>query len=308
MKPEITIITPTYNRAHTLHRVYESLKNQTFKNFKWLIMDDGSTDDTEEVVKKLISKNEIEIEYHHHTNVHKVVTMHRGFKLIKTPYLMRIDSDDYLPQNALQILYDNMQIIKDDDNISSVIGRVGYSTNKELGDVFPENPFIEYVFIMKYKYKIRGVHMGMFKTKMIKTSSFREEEYIGKGYLPDFWNIEIDSKYKTMFINDIVYIYDLNDTDQNSISNTKFNPKYAFGLSEQYRIFIKYYLPKYLLSYPIPIFKNMFKYIYYSSYIENNTIKKSLSQLENGVSKLLYLLILPFVILFKLKNKDLTKI
>ena len=54
---KITIITPTYNRAHTLSRVYDSLKNQTFKDFKWIIIDDGSTDDTENLVKSFQAEN-----------------------------------------------------------------------------------------------------------------------------------------------------------------------------------------------------------------------------------------------------------
>ena len=54
---KITIITPTYNRAHTLSRVYESLKNQTFKDFKWIIIDDGSTDNTEGLVKSFQKEN-----------------------------------------------------------------------------------------------------------------------------------------------------------------------------------------------------------------------------------------------------------
>ena len=60
---KITIITPSYNRAHTLPRVYDSLKNQTFKDFKWIIMDDGSTDNTKEIVEHFKSEGLIDIEY-----------------------------------------------------------------------------------------------------------------------------------------------------------------------------------------------------------------------------------------------------
>lgn len=304
----ITIITPAYNRAETLERLYNSLVNQTFQDFRWLIMDDGSTDDTTEVVNKLKQKNQIEIEYHRHQNVHKVVTMHRGFKHIRTPYLMRVDSDDYLPQNALEILYHNMIPIANDHTISSVIGRVEYSNGKKLGDKFPSNPFVEYVFLMKYKYKIAGVHAGMFKTKMIQKSSFDEQFYLGKGYLPDFWNIEIDAQHKTKFINDVVYTYDLNDEDQNSITNTKFNPKYAFGLSELHRHFIKYYLPLYLYSFPVPIFKNMFKYIYYASYRTDISLWQAMKNLNSFQSKMVFLLVLPLVFGYKMLNPDLKKL
>ena len=64
IETKITIVTPTYNRAHTLPRVYDSLKNQTFKDFKWIIMDDGSTDNTNEVVFQFQSEGIIDIDYH----------------------------------------------------------------------------------------------------------------------------------------------------------------------------------------------------------------------------------------------------
>ena len=60
-KEKITVITPTFNRAHTLNRVYESLLRQSFKDFKWVIMDDGSTDHTEEVIRNFINDNQIKI-------------------------------------------------------------------------------------------------------------------------------------------------------------------------------------------------------------------------------------------------------
>ena len=63
MDKKIIVITPTFNRAHTLERVYQSLRNQTFKSFKWLVMDDGSTDDTKILIDRLKGENIIDIEY-----------------------------------------------------------------------------------------------------------------------------------------------------------------------------------------------------------------------------------------------------
>lgn len=307
-KKAITIITPTYNRSKTLRRLYNSLLNQSFKSFKWLIMDDGSNDGTAELVYELINENLLDIEYHFHENVHKVITMHRGFKHIKTPFFMRVDSDDYLSSESLNILYTNMLKIENNDSISSVIGRVEYSNSKKIGDEFPTDPFVDYVFLMKYKYKIGGVHAGLFKTKILKLSTFDESKYLGKGYLPDFWNIEIDSQLKTYFINDIVYTYDLNEEDPSSITNTKFNIKYAYGLSELYRTFLKYYFPKYFFSYPVAILKNMFKYIYYSSFLVNKFNYKSLVKLDGILPKIIFILMTPSVYLYKLFSKDLKKI
>ena len=70
---KITIITPSYNRAHTLTRVYNSLKNQTFRDFKWIIMDDGSTDNTKEIVDNFKSEGLIAVEYFWNHNQHKFI-------------------------------------------------------------------------------------------------------------------------------------------------------------------------------------------------------------------------------------------
>ena len=74
-KEKITVITPTFNRAHTLNRVYESLLRQSFKDFKWVIMDDGSTDHTEEVIRNFINDNQIKIEYYKNPNHKKFYTV-----------------------------------------------------------------------------------------------------------------------------------------------------------------------------------------------------------------------------------------
>ena len=76
-KPTVTILTPTYNRAHTLPRVFESLQKQTYKDFEWLVIDDGSTDHTKELVEEFQKNSEFKIRYYHHENQHKFLTFFR---------------------------------------------------------------------------------------------------------------------------------------------------------------------------------------------------------------------------------------
>ena len=73
MKATLTIFTPAYNRAYTLHKCYESLKKQTNKDFEWLIIDDGSTDNTRELVQSWIEENIIPIKYHYQKNQKQIV-------------------------------------------------------------------------------------------------------------------------------------------------------------------------------------------------------------------------------------------
>ena len=102
---KITIITPTYNRAKTLPKVFESLLNQSFKGFLWIILDDGSTDNTAEVVENFQLHNPFfEIIYKKDKNRHKFLTVLEGVKMVKTPYFMVIDSDDIYPEDTLETL------------------------------------------------------------------------------------------------------------------------------------------------------------------------------------------------------------
>ncbi|MGB6093692.1 MAG: glycosyltransferase family A protein [Moheibacter sp.] len=78
MNQKITVITPTYNRAHTLNRVYQSLLNQNFKDFIWMVMDDGSTDDTKDLIQDFISEGLIKIEYFQQENSKKFFTVFKG--------------------------------------------------------------------------------------------------------------------------------------------------------------------------------------------------------------------------------------
>ena len=102
MEVTLTVFTPTYNRAYVLGRCYESLKKQTCKDFKWLIIDDGSTDGTEELVKKWIDENTISIDYKYQQNQGMHGAHNTAYELIDTEINVCIDSDDYMPNDAIE--------------------------------------------------------------------------------------------------------------------------------------------------------------------------------------------------------------
>lgn len=98
----ITIFTPSYNRANTLQRLYQSLLRQTNNNFCWLIVDDGSIDNTEKLVQSWIAEAKIAIEYFKQENRGKSMAHNRGVDLTKTELFVCVDSDDYLSDNAVE--------------------------------------------------------------------------------------------------------------------------------------------------------------------------------------------------------------
>lgn len=101
----ITIFTPTYNRAHTLPRLYESLKNQTNKDFEWVIVDDGSEDQTKNLVEGFQNEKALNIRYIFKENGGKHTAFNLGVKEAKGKFFVNIDSDDYLVNSAVEKMH-----------------------------------------------------------------------------------------------------------------------------------------------------------------------------------------------------------
>lgn len=125
---ELTIVTPTYNRAYVLNKAYQSLVNQTNKSFKWLIIDDGSSDNTEEFVSKLIEKREIEIEYIRKKNGGKASALNIGLDKIATPYCVCLDSDDWFSENAVELA---LNLLKEEKENSRCCGILAIRNNPD---------------------------------------------------------------------------------------------------------------------------------------------------------------------------------
>lgn len=302
MSKEITILTPAYNRASTLPRLYESLINQTYKNFVWLIMDDGSTDNTNEIVEQFKQEGKLEIEYHRHENVKKLITTVRGFHKLKTPYVYSVDSDDVLPDNALQILYDEMQLIKDDDDFSAVIGRLQNQNGEIQGTPFPSDHFDSTWFHLVNRDKIKGPHEGIQKTSAIKKILIDVEMYAGKGYVYDVWNFYLDARHKTRFINDVVYTYYMDEADIHSLTNTKYSKKNAYGLAETHRHYLEAYSRKYFSKYPVPILKQLFKYLYFGMNADEFSTKDLVKRLPGNKLKIIALVMFPIILIYSKLN------
>lgn len=299
---KITIVTPSYNRVHTLPRVYESLKNQTFKDFKWIIMDDGSTDDTKQLIEKYQVENLFEIEYFWNKNQHKFVTVFEGIKKVTSKYFMIVDSDDSYPENALQILFDEVEKINNQDEFISVMGLSQFEDGSIVGNQYPDNGFDGSIFDMRYKYKVRGDKFGIFITKTYQQllTNFDYSLYVGKGYIPQavFFNTYDSDGVKTRFVNKIVRNYHLDEDDANSVSNTRWTGKNTFGLMEGYRAFLNSYGTK-LFKYPKALIRNLVGYQVYS--IIN---QKKFGEMNKGLKyfKFLSFILYPFTLIyFKLK-------
>lgn len=139
--PFLTVLTPTYNRAHTLHRLYESLLRQEFKDFDWVVIDDGSTDGTEDLIKQYKNDAWFPIHYYYKENGGKHTALNFAYDKIESPYVHIMDSDDALTDNALQLIKNNWDSIPEEDYdrfwcVSGLL--INSQTGKILGKPWPK--------------------------------------------------------------------------------------------------------------------------------------------------------------------------
>ena len=299
---KITIVTPTYNRAHTLPRVFESLKKQTFKNFKWIIMDDGSTDNTVEVVETFKKNASFSIEYYQNKNQHKFLTVLEGIKKVQSPYHMVVDSDDAYPENSLEILYNEAESIKNQSEFIGIMGLSADENGEIVGDKYPENGFDGSIFEMRYKYKVRGDKFGIFFSKNYQKEIAEKDfsRYENKGYIPQsvIFN-DYDSKgLKTRFINKIVRYYFKDEDDSASVSNTRWTGKNIYGLKEGHLSFLNSYR-NLLWKYPKALVRNIVGYQIYS--LKNkSSFSEIIKSIHHPVFKILIVFLLPFSYFYSL--------
>ena len=134
----ITVFTPTYNRAYCLHRCYESMKRQTCKDFDWLIIDDGSTDNTRELVHQWMNEEaEFQIRYVYKENGGMHTAYNLAYQLVEAELSINIDSDDWLTDTAITDILAFWDKSKRDD-IGGIYALDCYQSGKVLGTPFPD--------------------------------------------------------------------------------------------------------------------------------------------------------------------------
>ncbi|MCR5687549.1 MAG: glycosyltransferase family 2 protein [Lachnospiraceae bacterium] len=187
----LTVFTPTYNRRELLARVYASLTAQTVKDFEWLIVDDGSTDRTDDEVKKWIDEGRIKIRYHYRENGGKMRAHNTGAALAAAPLFVCLDSDDVFTQTAVEDLlaaYD--RAVSESSGIAEIGGVVAHkgSTNEKLlgKDEFPDVKTSTLFGL--YLKGFSGETTLMYKTELLRRFPFPEiedEKYVPEDYIYD---------------------------------------------------------------------------------------------------------------------------
>ena len=204
----ITVLTPAYNRGNLLEKLYKSLCAQKSKNFEWLIVDDGSTDDTSERVKQMKQTADFSISYYKKENGGKHTALNYAYQFIKTPLTFIVDSDDSLTGDAISCvdaIYKKYKKENDLCGFSFLRGKPdgGYLSTSGV----PQDGMKESYVDCRINRSIGGDMAEVWYTHCLKEYPFPEfqgEKFLGEDIV---W-VRMSEKYKMRFFNRVIYISD----------------------------------------------------------------------------------------------------
>lgn len=281
--PTLTIVTPTYNRANRLKKCYQSLCEQTLKDFQWLIIDDGSNDETAKLIEEIGDENNLfGIDYYKKENGGKHTALNYAHQYIKGEYVLVLDSDDYLCLEAVEkiLLYwckydtnEKISIIsfRKKDTKGYIVG------NEERCEEFQGNHI---------KYRINSNKQGdqceVFRRELLKKFPFpvfENEKFLGEDYL---W-VHAAHEFDTVYINQAIYVCEYLE-DGLSKSGRRMRIQNPNGGMVHGGLYLS---EKFSLKYRI---KGMILYIAYALFAKKNVVNLFLKM----EYKEIFLFVLPF--------------
>ena len=242
----ITVFTPTYNRGNLLNRLYQSLCRQNYKEFEWIIVDDGSLDDTSSIVNIIQDKHpcgDFSILYYKKENGGKHTAVNTGVQKAHGDLFFIADSDDILPPNALQTVAEVWEQTKYNNSIGGICGFDGdINDGSIIGTGFPKEVHLLNIELsyhisigyidattrdVRFKLKVDGDMKEVFRTSVLREFPFPEIK--GERFCPEVlvWN-RIASKYKLRHINKIIYLVEYQqDGITSAITKSRMNSPIA---------------------------------------------------------------------------------
>ena len=206
LEKKLTVFTPTYNRAYLLPQLYKSLTEQTSKAFTWIIVDDGSTDDTGSLVSGWINEQVIDIVYIKQENGGKMKAHNVGVEHTKTELFVCVDSDDWLVPTSVEMIINEWSKLSQESKsrIAGIIAYRGKNEYEVMETAFPTG-CSESGLYQLYEAGFRGETTLIFKTEIIKRYPFpiiEGEKFITEAYIYD----QIDWKYSYYLLPVIIIV------------------------------------------------------------------------------------------------------
>lgn len=281
---QFTVFTPIYNRKHTIHRVWESLISQTYKNFEWIVVNDGSNDGIETILDEYKSAACFPVMVIHQSNQGKHIAWNKAVDIAKGEIFVPADSDDAFEPESLECFLNHwMSIpIKDRKNFSGInVLCKDSETQLIIGNQFPKSPFVSSNLDLVYKYKIYGEKWGCVKTECLRLRKFPD---IRADFFPESWIwFWLSKRFKVLCINIPLRTYYQNEGD--NISKKKTKEYHVKRLQSNYA-FLNWHVSENIdyiklngLTYIFKIFMNLWRESFYLK-LSSFSLIKNLKSLQ----------------------------
>lgn len=291
-----TVFTPTYNRARTLNRVYGSLQKQTFHDLEWLIIDDGSSDNTAELVKAWQKEAGFPIRYLWQENQGINAAVNEGVNLAQGKFFLLIGSDDSFVPEALEKFIFYWEAIPEEkrDQFVGVSALCQDQYGNLVGDRFPSEVLDSDSMEIRYKFKVKGEKWGFLRTDVFRQFPFPvipETKFVPEGII---WSA-VARRFKTRFINVPLRIYwedESNQSDQ--LTKISLPGKYAKGHALWHLSRLNHEI-NWFFNDPKEFFRSAVHYGRFSFHTGEG-IFRQFAALKNNPARCLWFLMLPVAI------------
>ena len=225
----ITVFTPTFNRAYRLDKLYESLRNQSTMDFEWIVINDGSTDNTDDLFNEWQKENNgFSILYKKVANGGKHRAINKAVHLANSEAFFIVDSDDCLTNNAIERVNSWFEKIADNEEFAGISGLRSDTKGNPIGGYGSfGDEHVDCTNLQRHLYNLLDDKAEVYKTSVLKKYPFPEFE--GENFLPEsvIWDHIARDGYKIRWYNEIIYVCEYLDDGLTASSDRKFmdNPK-----------------------------------------------------------------------------------
>jgi len=296
--PYFTVFTPTYNRAHTLHRAFDCLQRQTFQNFEWLVIDDGSTDNTSELIAAWTKIAKFPIRYLHQPNSGRHIADNLAIREARGEMLAGVDSDDALVPNALERIWHLWHEIPDEErpHFEGIVGHCCDQSGKLIGRMFPsshfDTDFREFVFT-------HGRFGGQ-KWEAVRSAvalQYLAPEIPGTNYLPEgIAGLKAARSFKIRCVNEVFRIYYVDDSQTGATLTSRRNVAQSAPGRLHYYLWLLNNEMDYFWRSPVPFVKAAAMLLVVARYARRS-VCEVWRQLETRRAKLLVAAAMPVSLL-----------
>jgi len=261
--PMFTVLTPTFNRAHTLPRVWESLRAQTFRAFEWVVVDDGSTDATAELVRGWVAQAPFPVRYVRQENRGKHNAVNRGVAESVGEMIVILDSDDACVPTALERFAHHWRSIPDArrNDFYAVVCHCADPSGRRVGDPFPAPVVDARGLDSRYRWKSRGEKWGTVRADLLRAHPFPEKPE--RTYIPEsvVWD-GLGLTHLARFVDEALRIYHL-EPGEGSLGSSGDPARHAWGSMLQHRVVLDEQL-EYLTAAPWAFLAAAIHYVRFS--------------------------------------------